>query len=341
VGEEYLMKILYVEDQITRNLSRITRLFEKYLTKTARRQLRELENDDYPPGPEEIKKIVETSNLIEIEYRFPEALQKVILHHDLYALFVVDRNLFEEEGYDFEEIKAIDPSFSEEKYDIYAEREGDYLLNRLVYGTDVLSKFYFMTAYSAKDEIRGANDIQTHISVEKFSTDNFIEKGNNEDFERLKSTIDNINILNLQLENRDYFQILRKNIDEKTADFFLDILATPNDNPKRIRDNLNRMRLIYENIMAVCAIKIPGMKTDCGDEKGGRSILWMKDNNHVDDYVLRNFLFSIRNISNAFGSHKAYPYTPLYEPTSDTVNALIYALKDIIRWFGKICSSHI
>ena len=335
------MKILYVEDQITRNLSRITRLFEKYLTKTARRQLRELENDDYPPGPEEIKRIVETSNLIEIEYRFPEALQKVILHHDIYALFVVDRNLFEEEGYDFEEIKAIDPSFSEEKYDIYAEREGDYLLNRLVYGTDVLSKFYFMTAYSAEDEIRGADDIQTHISLEKFSTDNFIEKSNPEDFERLKSTIDNIDILNLQLENRDYLQILRNNIDEKITDIFLKILATPNDSPRRIEDNLNRMRKIYENIMDVCAIKIPGMRTACGNEKGGKTIVWMKDNNYIDDYILRNFLFSIRNISNAFGSHRSYPYTPpIYEPTSDTVNALIYALKDFILWFGKICSIH-
>ncbi len=107
------MKILFVEDQITRNISRITRLFEKYLTKNVRKQLRELENDDYPPDPEEIKRIVETSNLIEIEYRFPEALQKVIACHEHYSLFIVDRNLFEEKVYDFEEIKAIDPSFSE------------------------------------------------------------------------------------------------------------------------------------------------------------------------------------------------------------------------------------
>lgn len=262
MGEEYRMKILYVEDEITKHIPRITRLFEKYLTKTAKRQLQELEKDDYPLGPEAIKKIVETSNLIEVEYRFPEALQKIILQHDLYALFVVDRNLFGEEGYDFEEIKEIDPVFSEEKYDIYFEREGDYLLNRLIYGTDVLSKFYFMTAND--DEIRSADDIQTHINLQRFSTDNFIEKGSNADFKRLKSKIDNIDILNLQLENRDYLQILGNNIDEKITDIFLKILATPNDSPRRIEDNLNRMRKIYENIMDVCAKKIPGMKTACG-----------------------------------------------------------------------------
>lgn len=334
------MKILFVEDQITRNISRITRLFEKYLTKNARKQLRELEKDDYPPGPEEIKRIVETSNLIEIEYRFPEALQKIITCHERYSLFIVDRNLFEEECYDFEEIKAIDPSFSEEKYELYAEREGDYLLYHLVFKTDVLSKFYFMTAYSANDEIRGKNYIQTYIDHKKFSTDNFIEKGNEEDFDRLKSTIDNINILNLQLENRFYLQILRKNIDDKAAGFFLEILTTPNDSPKRIRDNLNRMRLIYENIMDVCAIKIPGMRAACGDVKGGDTIKWMINNNHIDSNILRNFLFSIRNICNTFGSHSDFHpnIVPLYDPTSDTVNALIYALKDVILWFGKKCS---
>lgn len=336
------MKILYVEDEITKNILKINRLFEKYLTKNVRKQLRQLDKDVdvFPPSPEEIKKIVETSKLIEIEYCFAEALQKVIDHHERYALFIVDRNLYGEEGYDFDEIKAIDPSFSEEKSIMYLEREGDYLLNYLVYKTDVLSKFYFMTAYSANDAIRGANDIQTHINLEKFSTDNFIEKGKDADFDRLKSTIDNINILNLQLENREYLQILRKNIDDKAAGFFLEILTTPNDSSKRIRDNLNRMRLIYENIMDVCAIKIPYMEIDCRGEKGPQTIRWMKKNKHIDDDILHNFLRSIRFITNAFGSHREYNpnSNPLYDPTSDTVNALIYALKDVILWFGKKCS---
>lgn len=342
------MKILFVEDQITRNIPRITRLFEKYLTKNAKKKLRELDDDEYPPGPEEIKKIVETSNLIDIEYRFPEALQKVIDHHERYALFIVDRNLFEEEVYDFEKIKTIDPSFSEEKYNLYAEREGDYLLNHLVYKRDVLANFYFMTAYSANDEIRGVSDIQTHINLEKFSTDNFIEKGNEADFDRLKSTIDNITILNLQHENREYLQILRKYINEDVADSFLKILTTPNDNRERIRANLNRMRTIYESIIDICAIKIPGMGTACGNEKTQKPIFWMLDNKYIDNYVLRNFLFSIRHISNV-GCHPddkdplfdTTSKDPLYKPTSDTVNALIYALKDVIRWFKEICSIHI
>lgn len=328
------MKILFVEDQITRNISRITRLFEKYLTVTAKNKLERLEREDYPPEPEDIKKIIETSKQveIEIEHRFPEALQKVINHHERYALFVVDRNLFEEEGYDFKEIKAIDPSFSEEKYEMYAEREGDYLLNHLVYKTDVLSKFYFMTAYSANDAIRGAGDIQTHINLERFSTDNFIEKGNEADFERLKFTIDNIKILHLQFENRDYLQILRKNINEESAKSFLKILDEK-DEKTRIGDNLKEIRNVYENILKKCVQKIPDMDSKCINEygtliMGKQTIDWLSNNNYIN-IIIRNFLFSINKICSEFGAHPNSGATP------DTVNSLVYALKDVILWFGK------
>ncbi|QTA78910.1 Uncharacterized protein dnl_11570 [Desulfonema limicola] len=331
------MKILYVEDEITKNIPRISRLFDKYLSKNAKKKLRDLENDDYPPSPEEVKKIVQASNLIEIEYSFPEALKKIIENHEKYSLFIIDRNLFEEDGYDFEEVKAADPSFTEEKYELYAEREGDYLLNILVYKTDVLSKFYFMTAYSAKEEIRGTADIQTHIDMNKFSTENFIEKGSEEDFKKLKDIIDNIPILNLQYENKEYLHILQKHINQEITASFLKILSQKDDY-NSIRDNLNLMRIIYEQILTVCADKIPGMKADCKDEKGGKTIIWMKDKNHIDGDILRNFLFSIRNIANKFGSH--YTDKPVYSPTLNTINALVYALKDIILWFGQICEKY-
>jgi hypothetical protein len=96
------------------------------------------------------------------------------------------------------------------------------------------------------------------------------------------------------------------------------------------------MRIIYESIIDVCAKKIPGMDISCGDEKGGNTILWMLANKHIDNYVLRNFLFSIRKISNPV----VHPNNvPLH---TDTVNALIYALKDVIRWFAKkICNIQI
>ncbi|MDM8522610.1 hypothetical protein QUF80_04490 [Desulfococcaceae bacterium HSG8] len=45
------------------------------------------------------------------------------------------------------------------------------------------------------------------------------------------------------------------------------------------------------------------------------------------NYIVKS---GINKIASEFGSH------PNSDATSDTVNALIYALKDVITWFGNI-----
>lgn len=115
----------------------------------------------YGAEPEEVKKIVEETQLIEIDYRFPDALYKIVHHPEKYV-FIIDRNLVESE-YRFEKIKTIDPIYNEELYEGFFEREGDYLLQKLVYNVDVMTKFYFLTAYPAQDEIRRGNEIKTLI----------------------------------------------------------------------------------------------------------------------------------------------------------------------------------
>jgi len=333
------VKILYVEDELSKNITGIIRLFEKYLGKKRIRRLKALEEDEsgYEANPDEIIDIVEETNLVEVEYRFPDALHKVICQHEKYALLIVDRNLAEYEAYDFEEVMEIDSAFTDSQYERFFEREGDYLLHKLVYETDVMSRFYLLTGNSIySDPIRGYDDISTLIDFGKFSEKNFFEKGNEAELQKL---IENVPILNLQNENKYYLNILKKHIDDKAAELFLEVLHSQDD-AKRIRDNLNRIRIIYENILEVCSDVIPDMKRECGSQKGGNTILWLKDRELIDDVILRNFLFSIRKIANEFGGHKPYPYNPICEPTPDTVRALVYALKDVIRWFGRICSKY-
>jgi len=331
------MKILFVEDELSKNIPRITSLFSKYLGKKRIERLKLLDADEYGATPEEIKAIVEETNLIELDYRFSDALRKIVQSYQDYALFIVDRNLSETE-YDFKEVKKIDSAYTEALYERYFEREGDYLLYKLAMLSNadiVKAKFYYLTAYSADDEIRGQDDITALIEhFGDFKTQNMIEKGA---IEKLKEVVENIPILNLQYENRAYLDILRKNIGHDAADGFLKILEEK-DEPRRIGDNFKEMRIIYESMLSVCALKIPGMKQACGDEKGGKTIIWLQNNQYIDEVILRNFLFSIRKISNEFGAHKQYPYKPFYEPTLNTVNSLVYALKDVILWFGKICS---
>jgi hypothetical protein len=342
LGEEKQMKILYVEDELAANIPRILRLFSKYLSQQEIKSLKSLEADEYGTEPEQVKQTMGNSNIIEIEYRFPNALKKIIDHPDKYVMFIIDRNLVKAE-YDFAEINKIDPSFDNTQYEIYFEREGDYLLQKLVYiGVDVLTKFYFLTAYPAQDEIRGSGDIQTHIRFEKFTAENFIEKGNESDLNRLNQVIENIELLNLQNENKHYLSILQQNIDAATAESFLKILQEK-DQKKRIGDNLKEIRNIYEAILKTSSEKIPGMKENCADQYGNiiigkQTIDWLSNNHHINS-IIRNFFFSVKAIASDFGSHKKSKKSE-YEPTTDTTNALVYSLKDIILWFGKVCQIH-
>jgi hypothetical protein len=336
------MKILYVEDELSKNIPRVIRLFSKYLSKKAIKNLKEVDETDYVTEPESIKKIVEKTGVIEIEYRFPDALQKIIQNIEKYALFIIDRNLSEIE-YEHDEISQIDAHYSADQYDKFFEREGDYLLQKLIYkGVNVLTKFYFMTAYPAPDEIRGAGDLQTHVDFGKFHAENFIEKGNNEQLERLKSILENIKIINLQEENKQYLNILRKKLDEKTAEKFLKVVEEK-EKTESIVDNLIKIRKIYETILGACLLKIPGMNSNCTNEYGNlimgqKTIKWLSDSGYINS-ILRNFFFNIHKVCSDFGAH-AISENSQYQPTLNTVNSLLYALKDVILWFGKVCSQY-
>ena len=342
MGEIKPMKILYVEDELSKNIPRVIRLFSKYLSKKEIKNLKEADETDYVAEPESIKKIVEKTGVIEIEYRFPDALQKIIQNIEKYALFIIDRNLSEIE-YEHDEISQIDAHYSADQYDKFFEREGDYLLQKLIYkGVNVLRKFYFLTAYPAPDEIRGAGDLQTHVDFGKFHAENFIEKGDNEQLEKLKLIIENIKILNLQEENKEYLNILRKKINEETAERFLKILDEK-DERMRIGDNLKDIRIIYEYILKACLQKIPDMNSNCTNEYGNlrmgqKTIKWLSDSGYINN-ILRNFFFSINKICSEFGAHQNLENSQ-YEPTLNTVSSLVYALKDVILWFGKVCSQY-
>jgi len=332
-------KILYVEDELSKNIPGIIRLFEKYLGKRKIRRLKELEEDEsgYGAEPDEIKGIVEETNLVEVEYRFPDALRKIISHHERYALIIIDRNLAEY-GYDFQEVLKIDPAYSNSQYERFFEREGDYLLHKLVYESDVMSRFYLLTGNSIySDPIRGYDDIKTLIEFGKFSKNNFFEKGNEAGLQKI---IEDAPILNLQNENKRYLEILRKNMGNKTAENFLKILGEK-DEMQRIPGNLTELRKIYEQILKECSERIPGMKEEWTDrygniitKKGEKETLmnWLSDKGHINT-IIRNFFFSIKAITSEFGAHPN-----VEDATTDTVNALVYALKDVIKWFGKICS---
>jgi len=338
------MKILYVEDELAKNIPRITRLFSKYLGKKRAKELEALGTSEsgFRPDLEKVKHLVEETGIIEVERRFSDALRKIVNHADKYALFIIDRNLSDCD-YSYEEVNKIDPAYNETLYEAFFEREGDYFLQKLMYsGVDVMTKFYFLTAYPAQDELRNGKEIEMHINFGKFKVDNFIEKGNEGDFERLQQVMENTKILNLQSENWHYLNILQNNIDDETAGKFLKVLDEKDD-AKKIGDTLIAMRIIYEEILRICATKIPGMKANCTNKYGqvimGRKTVDWLLNEKLINSIIYQFSLSLKAIASDFGGHKSET-AAIYKPTIDTVNTLVYALKDIISWFGEICKKY-
>jgi len=337
------MRILFVEDELEKNIPRLRRLFGKYLSKNQKDELKALENDEYGATPEQIKAIMERKDLFRIEYRFPDALEEIVTNAKKYALFIIDRNLSLTE-YDFEEVRAIDNNFIETQYDKFFEREGDYFLHKLIYqNIDVAMRFYFLTAYSFEDEIKGAEDLKNHVEFKRFGRENFIEKASSNDINRLRNVIENQPAFQIRHENLKYLEILKQRIAENVSDGFMDILEKSN-NQDDVKTNLGTIRVLLENIMRVTAERLHA-PNDCWDKGKSiktRSVLnWLvqydsetKTNNYQFDTnsIIKGFGYNIYEIASDFGAH--VPPSG-FQPTTDTINALVFALKDLIVWFDN------
>lgn len=185
-------KILYVEDQLPQNVSRLLRLFKDHIRENERERLTELERDP-SPYPEQIKQVFDNVQGIDVEYRFPEALAKIQENPEQYNLFIIDRNLSDAD-YRLEEVQKIEPQYSQEVFTRFSDREGDYILFKLATcgKVDILKKFYFLTAYLAEDEIRSAPEVKKFLmDFGVFQKENFIEKGNKAHLSRLIEAIKN------------------------------------------------------------------------------------------------------------------------------------------------------
>ncbi len=186
-------KILYVEDELATNIPRLFLLFKKFLGEAEQKRLEELDEDleGYGADPEEIKQIFTSIKFIDIEYRFPDALSRILNQADEYSLFIIDRNLAGAE-YTVEEVQNLDPQYSEDTHAQYFQREGDYLLVKLVTEAKVSAleeRFYFLTAFPGQDEIRGIQKIKNRIDLAEFQRKNFIEKGDRTALQLLRSAI--------------------------------------------------------------------------------------------------------------------------------------------------------
>ena len=337
------MKILYVEDKPSENIDRIIFFFKKYLNKDIIKQLKDLKDDEsgYGASAEEIQQIINSSNNIWFEYNFYQALKVLNNEQNKFVLFIIDRNLSDSD-YDVEEIQKIEPNYSEEMSVNFLGFEGDYLLHKLLYeNVDVNNKFFFLTANSS-DSLKNLEDIQKHIEWGKFSSDNFIDKTDNRQKEKLRNVINSHQQMQVQLENSEYLEILQKYVGEKTVDEFMKLMI---DKDLQIPDALVSCRKLLESILTILAEIIKPTNSDCWRYKKGKKELKLSTFiNHVtneeivyysSNTIVEMALKNIKTISSEFGAHQDLKSDKMLA-TNNTVQSLIYNLKDIILWFGDV-----
>jgi len=397
-----MKKILYVEDDLFGNISTIKLLFKDFLTEDLIEKLDYLDSqsNDFTPENKEIKSILDDCSLLEVEFSFLSALNKIQNTPENYFLFIVDRNLSEKvdnEIYkkELDEIKSKNIGY---KID-YENKDGDFLFLILFLNTNInlFDSFYFLTANDRSEFIfnQTITDIslsKNNFNLELFKTKNKIPKNNDNKNKLAKYISDYSKNYEYIIKNERYIKIFKNNNINNTI--FLEILKEHqeidlnNFNKQQNKQYFNDLLLIDENGILEDINNIN--KTKIGynlllTRKLFESILkslashskinnyqpnWWQNNppyfDNNNNFTVKNFmrflaelnktagkhdifnynnkldvtsiiafnLYSIWEITSAFGAHNNT--IKGYEPTLDTINSLIYQLKDIIIWFGEV-----
>lgn len=147
-------KILYIEDDLTKNIATIRKYFAPVLKdKRIQRELSDLENSERV-YPEDIIQACKYSSELDIAYKFPIALERIVSNHKSYDLIIIDRDLriypYDDElEYVRELLARTGYDYSDDRIHDFNRREGDLLLLILLrINKSYKDKIYFLTANS-------------------------------------------------------------------------------------------------------------------------------------------------------------------------------------------------
>lgn len=156
------------------------------------------------------------------------------------------------------------------------------------------------------------------------------------------------------IEYDEYAEILKTKIGERASDKFIHLLSKiDSEDPEIITENLGSIRNILENILTNVAENF-NTPERCWNKKNTTQIVvksiiawinpWNKETNknnykYNSNSIIKSFMYGIHDIASDFAAHedlkdcKEMIKPTGYQPTMNTVNAMIYELKDIILWF--------
>ena len=325
-----MSKIMFVEDEISSNIPRLSQLFGKYLSEAEKTALQDAENNPMGANGEDIRAILADNPVIEVFDSFKQVLEHIRnltpAELDEYDMFILDRNLTGGEGYIAQEIKQLDNGFDDYKYD---GREGDYLALQLhLKGCPIKEKVFFYSAY--KTMSFGATEIEQMVDYGTFFQDNFFDKGNPGELIQL---INNQQRASLFAEYRDVFGIIAKaelGIEDAVMRILLETQKSDAKLTMDWRTAINRCLLHmakYKQLWYALPYPDDGIgkmieRLDRGDDNTpGRTP------GHI-----REFFDSINKMINVYVAHPMYPM-----PSPYAVKALAFELLEIITWIGASC----
>ncbi len=340
------MKILYVEDELFSDLKTKMGIFESILNESIKKEFKEITTIvEKVEQNRKIKELLEATGIIKVCYNFPEAVDTITNNFNDYDLFIIDRNLSEED-YEVDDI----PNYSKSTMGKYFTREGDFLLS-LIKENDLNwnDKFYFLTA-NANDKLKCVEVFKEELERSKFKKENILDKSKNEDIEFLTQIVKDFQNGNFRVKFKEVFEVFRQGLlsKEVEANFILTLENMNSDKEPEIRDNLAKCRIVLE---AVCSnwVKLlddEELKKDFlyidGNGKGQikmssviNFLAKSTDLNRLD--LIYKFSNCIYNTASTFGAHISETKDG-YLPTKYSVQAIIYGLCDILLWYKNLMS---
>ena len=355
------MKILYVDDELSKNIIDILRIFDSLIPKSVRKKLKELQND--PTGihieNKDVKELIEQSGVIDVCYSFFDALKK-LEHYENYSIFILDRNLHDDRTHsDFKEvIKSQFPSFADkdkmlDKYKF----EGDFLLEYLSRKGINLSGCYFLTANSYIDT---NNVISEIIAFNAFDKANILEKKkDNTHLDKLKKKVMLFKQESIIAQMQDVFQAFEiQNLGydgehpgqvsddaQELKRNFLNILMDYED-LGRTRQILGQLRVMLETIFKIlhrvngeqCVssafAKYDGQRQDTSFYSALE--LLIKNDYLERDKYLYKILRNTWDVSTTEGNHNKIGDRAKRNPNKYTAKTYVYAMADILLWAKEI-----
>lgn len=356
-------KILYIEDQLTINITTIKRLFSGIFSDDRTlRLLDEIENSEDITS-EKIIDACSYTSCLDICHTFLNALAMIVNHFQDYELVIIDRNLRENSYHkDIEDIKSYlkqcgfdDP---DQKIDTYKTREGDLLLLVLLkLDKKFKDKIYYLTANL--DEIRGSQMLSTLIDVNDFYENHIIEKNPEKEI-FLSSIISRLPSFTIENEYKQQCDIIRRRFGQDYVDMFIALVLCYKKDDREQFINKLRDDMFSSKLLISIAQKMNDREARYWTSKNMLQLRlktfikgqYWNDEKKVSEFcglpfynkkiknigynsIIQNACLAIAEICSDV-IHKDFTIDDL---THHTMSSLLHQYCDVILWYDKVMDS--